>query len=217
MTELGLGQSAEALASSRPTRALGFFEENRLQAYGYTLAIIYAMLLAYAYHAGAWIINAAGAPVYTDFTNIWMAGIQALQGDVERLYDSAEFLKLQSAILGPREFFYPNWPYPPTFLLIAAPIGALPYFFGFLSWDAITLLTLLIVTFVIVRRPSAIALVLACPFTAWNFMAGQNGFLTGSLLGAALLSLERRPVLGGVFIGCLTYKPQFGVLLPVAL
>ncbi len=66
-------------------------------------------------------------------------------------------------------------------------------------------------------RPSAIPLVLASPFTAWNFLAGQNGFLTGSLLGAALLCLQRRPVLAGIFIGCLSYKPQFGILLPVAL
>jgi hypothetical protein len=41
--------------------------------------------------------------------------------------------------------------------------------------------------------------------------------LTASLLGASLLSLKRRPILAGVFIGCLTYKPQFGILFPVAL
>src|SRR5262249_10212824 len=50
-----------------------------------------------------------------------------------------------------------------------------------------------------------------------NILAGQNGFLTASLLGASLLFLERQPVLAGVFFGCLTYKPQFGILLPVAL
>ena len=32
-----------------------------------------------------------------------------------------------------------------------------------------------------------------------------------------MLFLERRPALAGVFIGTLAYKPQFGVLLPVAL
>src|SRR5204862_2503943 len=69
----------------------------------------------------------------------------------------------------------------------------------------------------IVRRLPAIALALACPFTAWNLLAGQNGFLTGALLGAGLLCLERRPILAGVFIGCLTYKPQFGILIPLAL
>src|SRR5262249_24998059 len=37
------------------------------------------------------------------------------------------------------------------------------------------------------------------------------------LLGAALLLLERQPVAAGIFIGLLSYKPQFGILLPVAL
>jgi len=41
--------------------------------------------------------------------------------------------------------------------------------------------------------------------------------LTASLFGAALLFLERRPVLAGVFFGCVTYKPQFGILVPLAL
>jgi Glycosyltransferase family 87 len=59
--------------------------------------------------------------------------------------------------------------------------------------------------------------VLACPFTAWNFLAAQNGFLMASLVGASLLFLDRRPVLAGVFLGFLTCKPQFGVLFPVAL
>ncbi len=67
------------------------------------------------------------------------------------------------------------------------------------------------------RRREAIALVLASPLTAWNFIAGQSGFLTAAFLGGALLFLERRPVVAGVFIGGLTYKPQFGILLPVAL
>jgi hypothetical protein len=58
---------------------------------------------------------------------------------------------------------------------------------------------------------------LASPFTAWNFLAGQNGFLTASLLGAALHFLEKRPVLAGAVIGCLTYKPQFAILFPIAL
>jgi hypothetical protein len=68
-----------------------------------------------------------------------------------------------------------------------------------------------------VRRRTAIALVLATPFSAWNFLAAHNGFLTAGFLGGSLLLLERRPVLAGVFLGLLTYKPQFGILFPVAL
>jgi arabinofuranan 3-O-arabinosyltransferase len=201
---------------ARP-RPLRFFEEARLEAAGYALAIIYAVIFVQLYRAGSWILDIPGAPVYTDFTTIWVAGIEAVRGEAARLYDSAQFLDIQAQLLGTRPFFYPNWPYPPIMLLIAAPFGALPYLYAFLSWDTLTLAALLIVVYRIVPRPAAIPLVLASPFTAWNFLAGQNGFLTGSLLGAALLCLQRRPVLAGIFIGCLSYKPQFGILLPVAL
>jgi hypothetical protein len=50
-----------------------------------------------------------------------------------------------------------------------------------------------------------------------NIGHGQNGFLTTALLGGALQLLDRRPWLAGVLIGLLAYKPQFGVLIPVAL
>jgi alpha-1,2-mannosyltransferase len=50
-----------------------------------------------------------------------------------------------------------------------------------------------------------------------NIGHGQNGFLTAALLGGALHWLDRRPWLAGVLIGLLAYKPQFGVLIPVAL
>ncbi len=217
MTEIAPGVPPGGADDFQQVRPLRFFKAARLQAYGYTLAIIYTVLLVHFYRVGAWIIDSAGAPAYTDFTTMWVAGIEALRGEAARLYDSTEFLKTQAGLLGERSYFYPNWPYPPTILLIAAPFGALPYLYAFLSWDAATLLALVIVTYLIVRRLPAISLVLANPFTAWNLLAGQNGFLTGSLVGAALLCLERQPVLAGVFIGCLTYKPQFGILLPVAL
>jgi hypothetical protein len=50
-----------------------------------------------------------------------------------------------------------------------------------------------------------------------NIGHGQNGFLTAALLGGALHLLDRRPWLAGVLIGLLAYKPQFGVLIPLAL
>jgi hypothetical protein len=107
--------------------------------------------------------------------------------------------------------------YPPTFTLILVPLAMLPYFAAFLTWESVTLVSCIAVVYLIVRRQPAISLMLASPFAAWNFLIGQNGFLTASLLGASLVLLERRPMLAGVFIGCLTYKPQFGILLPVAL
>src|SRR5215472_4259548 len=211
----GLGSATSD--NNRPPRILGIFASWRLQAYGLALFTVYAGLLLHFYLAGAWIVDRAGMPVYSDFTDAWVAGIEALQGKAAQIYEPGEFIRIRSALLGPRVFFYPNWPYPPTFLLILAPLGALAYFYAFVVWDIATLFAFIVVVYSIVRRRPAIALVLASPYTLWNFLAGQNGFLTASLIGASLLFLERRPVLAGVFMGCLTYKPQFGILFPVAL
>jgi len=199
------------------TGLLGLLTASRLRLYGCAVAAIYACFFVSVYRAGSWIVGSVGAPVYTDFACGWIAAVQALNGQAASLYDPASFTAVQAAFVGPREDLYPNWPYPPTFLLIMAPFAALPYFYAFVAWDVMTLLGCLIVVYAIIRRPAAIAVVLASPFTAWNFLAAQNGFLTASLVGASLLALERRPALAGVLIGCLTYKPQFGVLFPVAL
>ncbi len=190
---------------------------SRLQLYGYAVAVVYIAFLVRVFQAGTWIVDPEGVPIYTDFAFEWIAAVQALHGQAASLYDPTKFIEAQAALVGQQSVMYPNWPYPPPFLLIMAPFVAFHYAWAFLTWDLVTLLGLLIATYAITRRAPAIALVLACPFTAWNFLAAQNGFLTGSLLGASLLFLERRPVLAGVFIGCLTYKPQFGILFPVAL
>jgi hypothetical protein len=50
-----------------------------------------------------------------------------------------------------------------------------------------------------------------------NLGHGHNGFLTAALMAAALVQLDRRPILAGVLFACLAYKPQFGVLVPLVL
>jgi hypothetical protein len=50
-----------------------------------------------------------------------------------------------------------------------------------------------------------------------NVGHGQNGFLTAALLGGALAVLDRRPLLAGILFGLLAYKPQYGLMIPIAL
>jgi arabinofuranan 3-O-arabinosyltransferase len=208
----------EADLDRQPSRPVDIFNSQWLQSFGYAFAALYLLYFVILYRAGTWIVGGTGLPIYTDFAAWWAAGMQALHGDPAALYNPEEFAKIQSAVFGRGEAFYPNWPsYPPTFFLVLAPLALLPYCFAFITWDVVTLLGCVAVVYLIVRRRAAIALTLAAPFSAWNFLAAQNGFLTASLLGGSLLFLERRPVLAGVFIGCLTYKPQYGILFPVAL
>jgi alpha-1,2-mannosyltransferase len=69
----------------------------------------------------------------------------------------------------------------------------------------------------ILPRPETWLIATAFPAVFVNIGHGQNGFLTAALLGGALLLLDRRPWIAGLLIGLLAYKPQFGVLIPLAL
>jgi len=60
-------------------------------------------------------------------------------------------------------------------------------------------------------------LALAFPAVFINLGQAHNGFLTAALIGAALTQIDRRPILSGILIGCLAYKPQFGLLIPLVL
>ena len=202
----------------RDADPINIFKHRWLQSFGYALAILYLLYFVGLYRAGTWIVHSTGRPIYTDFAVWWMGGKQALHGYAATLYDPVEYARIQTALFPPGEAFYLNWPsYPPTFFLVLAPLALLPYAAALITWNAVTLLGCVVIVYLIVRRRAAIALTLAAPLTAWNFIAAQNGFLTASLLGGSLLFLERRPALAGVFIGCLTYKPQYGILFPVAL
>jgi arabinofuranan 3-O-arabinosyltransferase len=212
------GNTREGLATPWGAHSeCGVLTQARLQAYGYAIAIVYMTTLVHFYRVGAWILDITGSPHYTEFTPFWVAAVQAVHGEAASLSSPAEFIQIQNALLGAQQALY-FWGYPPTYLLVLAPLGVLPYHTAFLSYEVVTLLGLIIVVCLIVRQsPAAVALVLASPYTLWNFLAGANGFLTASLMGASLLLLERRPVLSGAFLGCLTYKPHFGILFPVAL
>jgi Glycosyltransferase family 87 len=182
----------ETEADRASPRHLGIFTTWRLQAYGYGLAALYAALLAILYKSGLWIVDSRGVPAYSDFICPWLAGVQALHGNTALLYDPVEFAKIQEALVGPKDYFYPNWPYPPMFFFVLVPFALLPYAYAFIAWDVATLTGCIAVVYLIVRRSPAVALTLASPFTAWTFFAGQNGFLWGALLGASLLLMERR-------------------------
>ena len=193
--------------NNKLVQPLGIFASWRLYLYGGVFAVLSAMTLLSSYQGEHWLVDKNGAPVYTDFTNAYAAGLHALHGDTVALYIPAESLRAQDALVGAGNSFHSTWPYPPTFFLILAPLAILPYVTAFLTWNVATMLAYLAVVYFIVRRPPAIALVLASPFTIMNIVVGQMGFLTASLLGASMLFLERRPGMAGVFIGCLTYKP----------
>ncbi|HUC71910.1 MAG TPA: glycosyltransferase family 87 protein, partial [Stellaceae bacterium] len=55
------------------------------------------------------------------------------------------------------------------------------------------------------------------PAAFWDLFSRQNGYFTAVLLLWGLRFVERRPISAGMLLGTLCFKPQLGVLVPVAL
>lgn len=162
--------------------------------------------------------DANGNPLGSDFSSYWNAGELAAGGAPASAYDFETLHSAQRAAFGDGTPFYP-FPYPPTFLAIAALLSFLPYLGALLIWQAATLpiyVAALGAAYGSLRR-DVVLLGVAFPAVFVNLIHGQNGFLSAGLLGLGVALVDRRPILSGVLIGLLSYKPQFGVLLPVVL
>ena len=163
------------------------------------------------------LIDRNGKPIGTDFSNVWAAGRLVLQGDPAAPYDVARQIAAEAYAFQGRSTAFFGWHYPPVFLFVAAGLALLPYGWALVLWTALTLPAYLAALRAILSRRETVLIALAFPAVFVNLGHGQNGFLTAALLGGALAVLDYRPLLTGFLIGLLSYKPQFGLLVPVAL
>lgn len=177
----------------------------------------YAASLAMLFCAHEFILDAQGRPQVADFLAFWSAGRLALNGAAAWAYDPQAQHAVEVASLGHGFAGALEWPYPPVFFFVVAPLALLPYASAFILWCCATLAIYAAVIAKIARRIDAAAVACAAPPTLAALMAGQNGLLTATLLGLSLLFLEKRPVFAGLVLGLLSYKPQFGLLFPLAL
>jgi arabinofuranan 3-O-arabinosyltransferase len=176
------------------------------------------LLFGCSLHLGGYfLIDAHGRPIANDFVNVWAAGRLALDGQAAAAYDWTLHKAAEIRAVGYDFANYYGWHYPPTFLFVAAALAALPYLAEAIVWPVTTLALYGATLAKILGGRTGFAVALGFPAALWNITAGQNGFFTAALIGGTLYLLERRPVLAGVCLGLLTYKPQFGLLFPIVL
>jgi hypothetical protein len=190
---------------------------NRVRAYSLILLVmtVAAMIGWVALSDG--LIDRNGKPLGTDFSDPYAAGTLVLAGHAADAYVPALQHHAEMMVFGGREVPFFGWHYPPFFFAVAVMVAALPYAWGLLLWLSTSLAAYVIVLRAILPRRETLLIALAFPAVFVNIGHGQNGFLTAALLGGALAIMDRRPLLSGVLIGLLAYKPQFGVMIPLAL
>jgi len=160
----------------------------------------------------------------TDWMVFYGAVRSALTGHLQLIMNGDDFTAylnrtFASWLSKPLEFR--PWFYPPSFLVLLlpfAPLGLVGSYVafqlasgGFLAaaldrggTDAAT-------------RRYAIAAVLISPAASNNMVDGQCAFLVAALMVAGVRLIEARPILAGAVLGLLSFKPQFFLLVPIAL
>ena len=190
-----------------------------------------AMLFLCLFTLGVWAWTTHGfsadsaARPAIDFAVFWTASDLTLHGQVASIYDFRQFAHAELTRFGPylHRGFLP-WLYPPTMLLLVAPLAFVPFLPALLLFFAGSFLcyaravTGLSGLRAHLPQPRLAALaVLAFPGVFTAAVAGQNAILTAAIAAFALRHLERRPVVAGLLISLLAVKPQMAVLFPLVL
>jgi alpha-1,2-mannosyltransferase len=197
-----------------------WINKERVTMYPWIFVALYIVAIVLVLGLSHNLIAPNGKNIGTDFMDVWAAGKMALEGHAADVYDYQKHFDVQRAALpwppGQRVPYY-GWHYPPMFLIVATGLALLPYGWALALWMIATLPAYLATIRAILPGRAALMAALAFPGVFVNLGHGQNGFVTAGLFGGGLLLLEKRPYIAGILFGLLAYKPQFGMLIPLAL
>lgn len=199
-------------------RSGAWLTPERMKLWAPLFAGVSILLLGFDFwtHTRFGLVDGKGEQVGRDFVNYWAGARLALHGRADMAYDLRRFLAYERGLTAPNAEV--KWyGYPPVAMLLAAPFGALPFLPALAAW---TLSAWAVLSRMLAPRMGlffAACALMATPAFYENALSGQNGAFSAVLLAGGLLLLDERPLLAGVLFGLLCYKPQLGVLIPVAL
>jgi glycosyl transferase family 87 len=181
-----------------------------------------AILIAFDLLAIAWALTGSGIndpsgkPIGTDFLSFWTVSFALHHGEAAAIYQPLHLAALEQFLTGRADLFY-AWAYPPIALLLVAPLALLPYLWSLAAWLLFGLAVYLQALWRILPHGLALAAGLAFPAVFITIGHGQNALLSVGLTGTGLALLSAQPVAAGIALGALAFKPQLGILLPLAL
>lgn len=161
--------------------------------------------------------DARHRPIAEDFDAFWSGGHLAWLGNPAGAYDGKTITTVENTGAQLAEKSILPFLYPPTFLLLCLPLGALPYLVAMPLFLAAGYAANVACLRRILPARAALVPILVLPAAVMNMVIGQNGFLTSLCFGGAMLLLDRRPALAGLCLGCLAYKPHLAICIPLGL
>lgn len=149
-----------------------------------------------------------------DFDAFYIVAQRVWLGDAEQAYHFDLFTRMQMEAVGGKVDFL-HWTYPPQFDLLVAPLALMPVGAAYFLFIAATLCFYLVTLRAIAKRCFALVVILLSPALFLTLACGQNGFLTGGLLGIACLTIQRRQLVAGVSLGIMVIKPHLAIAMAV--
>src|SRR5579859_7709958 len=144
-----------------------------------------------------------------DFDVFYIAGQLVWRGTIEQAYHFATMLQLQKSFSGSNAFM--PWTYPPQFDLLLAPLALLPLGLAYSVFMVGTVAAYLATVRRIAADNLVPVLILLAPLIVITIRCGQNGFLTGTLIGLTCLGLRAGSPLAGLPLGLMVIKPHLAV------
>ena len=192
---------------------------ERVRMYALMIAVGGISSLLFVWFTGPTaLLDRLGRPIGTDFSAFWTSGRMLLEGDTHGMFDPATHFAFQYKTFKDPYVDHYGWHYPPFFLAVAALVATLPYVPALLAWQTVTFAMFAATIRAIAPRHRLVFLAtLGFPAVIVTLGHGHNAFLTSALLGTGLVMLDKRPLVAGLCLGLLAYKPQFVIVLPLVL
>jgi hypothetical protein len=148
-----------------------------------------------------------------DFDAYYIAGQLARQGEIEKAYHFRSMAEVQSSVAGSQAFL--PWTYPPPFDLIVAALACFSCGLAYSLFISGSLAAYFLTLRRIASESYVPILIITFPALIINIRCGQNGFLTGALVGLTCLYLRKGSALAGVPLGLMIIKPHLSIALAV--
>jgi hypothetical protein len=144
-----------------------------------------------------------------DFEGFYLAGQLVWRGAIAQAYHFVTMFQLQKS-LSSSETFQP-WTYPPQFDILVAALALLPKGLAYGVFTIGTLAAYLATLKRIAAENFVPVLILLVPLIVITVGIGQNGFLTGTLIGLTCLGLQTGRSIAGLPLGLMIIKPHLAL------
>lgn len=185
-----------------------FVPEKRAIYHRVLLGFLLTILLFSAAEFSGWTVG-VHARKFIDFDDFHLVARLLWLGQARSAYHLPALSAFQKSLSG-LDGFLP-WTYPPQFVLLLAPLAFLPIGVAYLLFTGISCAAYLAILKRIAGNSFVPVLIITFPVLLITIRCGQNGFLTGTLIGLACLGFGNHRSIAGFPLGLMIIKPHLAV------